>query len=145
MINQSLNVDEIKNDLRKRGVNLVDIRKGKYLEIDILDDPTKVTSILGRPLFITDVEHMSGNFAEFFYNMRFWECHEFLENKWRRSKDDTERKYLQALILICASMIKYLKNDIKTSDMLIDKALSLISDLPQELLPLLYIRFCLNT
>ncbi|WP_231961285.1 MULTISPECIES: DUF309 domain-containing protein [Sulfolobaceae] len=145
MINQSLNVDEIKKDLRKRGVNVVDVRKGKYLEIDVLDDPTKVTSILGSPLFITDVEHMSGNFVEFFYDMRFWECHEFLEDKWRRSKDDTERKYLQALILICASMIKYLKNDIKTSDMLIDKALSLISDLPQELLPFLYIRFCLNT
>ncbi|MEM4768732.1 MAG: DUF309 domain-containing protein [Saccharolobus sp.] len=135
--------DDLKTLLRNNNINVIDIRKGKYTEIDIIDDPNKVISILGEPLFIID--NVSGTFKGLFYEMRFWECHEVLEEKWKNSEDIFERRYLQALIMICASLIKYLKGDIKTSDMLLEKALSLISDFPQELFSLLYIRLGLNS
>ncbi|MEM0122606.1 MAG: DUF309 domain-containing protein [Saccharolobus sp.] len=135
--------DDLKTLLRNNNINVIDIRKGKYTEIDIVDDPNKVISILGEPLFI--INNVSGTFKGLFYEMRFWECHEVLEEKWKNSEDIFERRYLQALIMICASLIKYLKGDIKTSDMLLEKALSLISDFPQELFSLLYIRLGLNS
>ncbi|MEM0293958.1 MAG: DUF309 domain-containing protein [Saccharolobus sp.] len=135
--------DDLKTLLRNNNINVIDIRKGKYTEIDIIDDPNKVISILGEPLFI--INNVSGTFKGLFYEMRFWECHEVLEEKWKKSEDIFERRYLQALIMICASLIKYLKGDIKTSDMLLEKALSLISDFPQELFSLLYIRLGLNS
>ncbi|MEM0068266.1 MAG: DUF309 domain-containing protein [Saccharolobus sp.] len=135
--------DDLKTLLRNNNINVIDIRKGKYTEIDIIDDPNKVISILGEPLFI--INNVSGTFKGLFYEMRFWECHEVLEEKWKNSEDIFERRYLQALIMICASLIKYLKGDIKTSDMLLEKALSLISDFPQELFSLLYIRLGLNS
>jgi len=119
------------------------VRTGKYIEIDIIDEPRKVIKLLGEPLFI--VTEINGTFKELFYEMRFWECHEILEEKWKKLENKLERDYLQALILICASLIKYLKGDVKTSDILIEKALSLISNLPQEFLPLLYVRFGLNS
>ncbi|WP_240931362.1 DUF309 domain-containing protein [Acidianus sulfidivorans] len=78
-----------------------------------------------------------------FFNCRFWEAHEVLEEKWKANKNTIERKYLQALILICASMIKYQKGQKEISDKLLSDALSLISELPEDLLPLLYVRFCL--
>ncbi|BDB97312.1 DUF309 domain-containing protein [Saccharolobus caldissimus] len=133
----------LKSRLRENGINVIDVRTGKYIEIDIIDEPRKVIKLLGEPLFI--VTEINGNFKELFYEMRFWECHEILEEKWKKLENKLERDYLQALILICASLIKYLKGDVKTSDILIEKALSLISDLPQELLPLLYVRFGLNS
>ncbi|MEM0131260.1 MAG: DUF309 domain-containing protein [Saccharolobus sp.] len=135
--------DDLKTLLRNNNINVIDIRKGKYTEIDIVDDPNKVISILGEPLFI--INNVSGTFKGLFYEMRFWECHEVLEEKWKNSEDIFERRYLQALIMICASLIKYLKGDIKTSDILLEKALSLISDFPQELFSLLYIRLGLNS
>ncbi|MEM0015655.1 MAG: DUF309 domain-containing protein [Saccharolobus sp.] len=135
--------DDLKTLLRNNNINVIDIRKGKYTEIDIIDDPNKVISILGEPLFI--INNVSGTFKGLFYEMRFWECHEVLEEKWKNSEDIFERRYLQALIMICASLIKYLKGDIKTSDILLEKALSLISDFPQELFSLLYIRLGLNS
>ncbi|WP_338600407.1 DUF309 domain-containing protein [Sulfolobus tengchongensis] len=135
--------ENLKRVLRENNINVIDIRLGKYVEIDIIDDPKKVILLIGEPLFI--VTEIGGKFKQLFYDMRFWECHEILEEKWRKAENETEKNYLQAIILICASMIKYLKGEVEVSNMLMDKALSLISNFPQELLPLLYIRLGLDS
>ncbi|AAK40957.1 DUF309 domain-containing protein [Saccharolobus solfataricus] len=135
--------DDLKKFLRSKNINVIDVRIGKYVEVDIMDDPRKVISLIGEPLFM--VTEISGTFKPLFYEMRFWECHEIIEEKWREVKNKDDKKFLQAIILLCASLIKYLKGEIEVSDMLMEKALSLISDLPQELLPLLYISLGLNT
>ena len=128
-----------------KGINIVDVRKCKYTEIDIIDDPEKVIKILGVPIKIVNVKEEEESFPELFFNCRFWEAHEVLEEVWRKETDEKRRKYLQALILLCASMIHYLKGHEKVSDDLINKALSLISELPEDILPLLYVSVALNT
>ncbi|AWR97542.1 DUF309 domain-containing protein [Acidianus sulfidivorans JP7] len=124
-------------------VKIIDIRKCKFTEIDIQDDPSKVIEKLGEPIEIVDTSKIRKSFDMLFFNCRFWEAHEVLEEKWKANKNTIERKYLQALILICASMIKYQKGQKEISDKLLSDALSLISELPEDLLPLLYVRFCL--
>ncbi|ARM77140.1 hypothetical protein B6F84_09555 [Acidianus manzaensis] len=126
-------------------MKIVDIRKCKFTEIDIQDDPEKVIKKLGKPLEIVNTSEIKGNFASLFSDCRFWEAHEVLEEKWKINNNEMERKYLQALILICASMIKYLKGQKEISDKLLNQALSLISELPEDVLPFFYVRFCLNS
>ncbi|MBB5252313.1 DUF309 domain-containing protein [Sulfurisphaera ohwakuensis] len=130
----------IKNKLRQMGINVIDVRICKYVEIDFYEDE-RIISILGKPLFTSE----KLPFEKLFFNGRFWESHEILEEKWRVEKDEKKKKYLQALILISASMIKYCKGQKEISDSLLDRALSLISELPEELLPFFYISFCLDT
>ncbi|MBW9141282.1 MAG: DUF309 domain-containing protein [Candidatus Aramenus sp.] len=125
------------------GVRVIDVRKCKFTEIDVMDDPQKVVAVLGEPLFVVDANNVNGKFSELFYQCRFWEAHEILEEKWRRAKGE-EKDYLHALILICASLINFLKNKVEVSDKLMDEALSLISKLPEDLLPLLYVRLSLD-
>ncbi|MEM0174331.1 MAG: DUF309 domain-containing protein [Sulfolobaceae archaeon] len=143
-LNLSQNIFELKSVLRKKGINVIDIRKGKYIEIDIMGNPVDVINYLGNPLFIVKVGEIREDLRKLINEMRFWECHEILEEKWKKAKSEIERKYIQALILLFASLIKYLKNQIEVSDMLLEKSLSLISDLPEELLPLLFINLALN-
>ncbi|AWR94744.1 DUF309 domain-containing protein [Acidianus brierleyi] len=120
------------------GVNVIDIRKCKFTEIDIIDSPDKVIKLLGIPLFIVDTDNIQGDFKKLFYECRFWEAHEVLEREWKKSSGEL-KKYLQALILICAAMIKFLKNQIDISDKLLQNALSLISELPKDLFPFFYV------
>lgn len=129
----------IKEKLRKEEINVIDVRICKYVEIDAYEND-RITEILGNPLFIGGKD----SFENLFFNARFWESHETLEEKWKIEKDEKKRKYLQALILLSASMVKYCKGEKEVSDLLLEKALSFISELPEELLPLFYITFCLN-
>jgi len=122
-------------------VNVVDVRVCKYLEIDFFYDE-KVVEMLGPPIS-TDCDNCK--FQDLFYDFKFWETHESLEKLWRVETDPQRKKYLQALILICASMVKYCKGQIQVSDDLMNKALSLISDLPEELLPFFYFSITLNS
>ncbi|BDC19602.1 DUF309 domain-containing protein [Acidianus sp. HS-5] len=128
-----------------KDVNIIDIRRCKYTEIDIIDDPQKVISILGQPIKIIRIGEIKESFQELFFNCRFWEAHEVLEGIWRKETDEKKKKYLQGLILLCASMIHYLKGHEEVSDELIGKALSLISELPEDILPLLYINVSFNS
>ncbi|BCU71416.1 DUF309 domain-containing protein [Stygiolobus caldivivus] len=139
----SSDLDSIKAVLRQKGVKLIDIRVCKYVEIDFFDedDEDKVVRLLGKPLF-TNCERCS--FEELFFNFRFWEAHEELEKKWKVEEDIQKKKYLQSLILISASLIKYCKGEVNVSDKLLSNALSLIAELPEELLPLFYINFALD-
>jgi predicted metal-dependent hydrolase len=120
------------------GLHVIDIRKCKFTEIDIMDSPDNVIKLLGNPLFIIDTDNIQGNFKELFYECRFWEAHEVLEREWKKSSGEL-KKYFQALILICASMIKFLKKQYDVSDKLLQNALSLISELPKDLFPLFYV------
>ena len=140
---KGLDAKEVKEKLRREGIRVVDVRVCKYVEVDFFaDDEEKVLKILGKPLF-TDCEKCS--FEELFFDYRFWEAHEKLEAKWRVEKDLIKKKYLQSLILISASLVKYCKGEVEVSDQLLSKALSLISELPEELLPLLYVSLSLNS
>lgn len=130
----------IKYKLKEIGVNVIDVRICKYVEIDAYED-SRIENFLGKPLFKGE----KLPFEKLFFDCRFWESHEVLEEKWRNEKNEEKRKYLQSLILISASMVKYCKGEVNVSDMLMKKALSLISELPEELLPLFYVSFCLNT
>jgi len=132
--------ERIKEILRSQGIKVIDVRICKYVEIDAYEDK-KIEEILGKPLFIGEKEP----FEKLFFETRFWEAHEVLEEKWRKEKDEKKRKYLQALILLSASMVKYCKGEKEVSNFLLEKALSLISELPEELLPLFYVSFCLNS
>jgi len=138
-------LNQLKYELRRKGINLIDIRRGKYIEIDIMGEPENVTKLLGAPLFIVKVGSTREDLRKLINDMRFWECHEFLENKWKATKNEEERRYLQGLILLFASLIKYLKGEEDISDILLEKSLSLISNLPEELLPLLFINLTFNT
>ncbi|MFP3217518.1 DUF309 domain-containing protein [Acidianus sp.] len=126
-------------------INIVDIRRCKYTEIDIMDDPQKVIKILGNPIKIINVNEEKESFPNLFFNCRFWEAHEVLEKIWITEMNEKRKKYLQALILLCASLIHYLKGHEKVSDDLLNKALSLISELPEDLLPLFYISLTLHS
>jgi hypothetical protein len=137
--------ENLKEELRNRGANIIDIRLGKYLEIDVLDSKNIVINSLGKPLFEVEVgKDYNEKVWDLISQMRFWECHERLEEKWRNS-NGFEKEYLQAVILVCASMIKYLKGEVEISDRLLEKALSLIANLPEEVFPLFFIRFILNS
>lgn len=123
----SLFADGLKGQLRLRS-NVIDVRKGpKYMEVDVLGDYSNVIEALGNPLF------KSSSFDDFssFWDGRFWEAHEAIENLWREEKDSYLRTYYQALILICASMIKFYKGDINVSDALMKKAISMLSSVPK--------------
>ncbi|BBL48148.1 MULTISPECIES: DUF309 domain-containing protein [Metallosphaera] len=125
------------------GYRVIEIRECKYREVDVLGNLDEVIRDLGQPLFFVKVGEAKTELWDLLNDCRFWEAHELLEGIWRGS-NGAERKYLQALILLCASMIKYRKNR-GVSDELMERALSLISELPQDLLPLLYVRLGLNS
>ncbi|WP_174629784.1 DUF309 domain-containing protein [Metallosphaera tengchongensis] len=129
---------------KRRGSNyeVIEIRQCKFKEVDVLGNVEEAIHDMGKPIFTVRVGGDEPPIWDLLNDCRFWEAHEKLEGIWRQSKDP-ERKYLQALILLCASMIKYRKNP-RVSDELIAKALSLISELPEDLLPLLYVRLGLN-
>ncbi|MFP3225472.1 MAG: DUF309 domain-containing protein [Sulfolobaceae archaeon] len=132
----------LKEELRVMGARIVDIRVCKYTEIDTYEDSlVLIIERLGEPL------STSGNksFKELFFETKFWEAHEVLEGKWRVEKDPIKKKYLQALILLCASLVKYCKGEVEISDKLLENALSLISELPQQLLPLLNVSLSLDS
>jgi Uncharacterized conserved protein len=117
------------------------------MEVDVRGediDLKPIFMLLGEPLEVVNTEHISGTFWSKFNQERFWECHELLEDKWRISEGE-ERDYLQALILICTSLLKYKKNQLEVSDKLMEKALSLIAKLSEDRLPLLYRRLILDT
>ncbi|WP_232516075.1 DUF309 domain-containing protein [Sulfuracidifex tepidarius] len=124
--NKTLFTKDLKELLRLRS-NIIDIRKGpKYMEVDILGDYSGVITTLGDPLF------KSNRFEDFscFWDGRFWEAHEAIESLWRGERDLDMRNYYQALILVCASMIKFYKGELKVSDDLMEKALSLLTKVP---------------
>ncbi|BCS91691.1 hypothetical protein L3N51_00904 [Metallosphaera sp. J1] len=126
-----------------QGYRVVEIRDCKYREVDVLGNLDEAVRDLGQPLFFVKVGEIKVELWDLLNDCRFWEAHELLEETWRKV-DGPEKRYLQALILMCASMIKYRKNR-KVSDELMERALSLISELPQDLLPLLYVRLGLNS
>jgi len=72
----------IKEKLRNLGINVIDVRMCKYVEIDAYKNQ-KIEEILGKPLFISKREP----FEKLFFNARFWESHEVLEEKWKRELD----------------------------------------------------------
>ncbi|MEM4080287.1 MAG: DUF309 domain-containing protein [Metallosphaera sp.] len=128
--------------IKESEYRLIDVRECKYKEVDVIGDVEKVMNSLGRPLFYIRVGESPQDLWLLLNDCRFWEAHEILESIWRRSTGN-ERKFTQALILICAAMIKFRKNP-KVSDELMAKALSLISELPKDLLPLFYVSLGLN-
>ncbi|BBD71799.1 hypothetical protein HS1genome_0188 [Sulfodiicoccus acidiphilus] len=139
--------EEVKKYLRGSNLDVIDVRRGKLLEVDLRGeqkDLEVVKTMMGEPLEVVNAERLTGSFWEKFNSERFWECHELLEDRWKVSSGE-ERKYLQALIFLCTSLLKYRKGQIEVSNQLLEKALSLISELPEERLPLLYSKFVLNT
>jgi len=135
----SFTAEDLKSQLRSYGVEVIDVRTCKYVEVDFAyseENEKTIKSVLGEPLF-TDCSTCS--FEELFFDFRFWESHEVLEKKWKEEKDTQKKKYMQALILVSASLIKYCKGQVNVSDQLLSKALSLISELPEEFFPLFYL------
>ncbi|EHP68700.1 MAG: DUF309 domain-containing protein [Metallosphaera yellowstonensis] len=125
------------------GFKIVEVRECLYKEVDVIGDLEEAKKSLGDPLFVIEVGKTKESLWDLLNQCRFWEAHELLEEVWRRSQG-YEKKYLQALILLMASMIKFRKSW-RVSDEILERALSLISELPEDLLPLLYVRLGLNT
>ncbi|EZQ06742.1 hypothetical protein CM19_04910 [Candidatus Acidianus copahuensis] len=98
----------IKQFLRERGINVIDVRLCKYMEVDAEGN---VEDILGKANFIVDTKNLEeGNFFYLFSEGRFWEAHESLEKIWR-TKDGKEKDFQQSLILIATAMLKYCKGE----------------------------------
>ncbi|BCU67525.1 hypothetical protein HS7_09620 [Sulfolobales archaeon HS-7] len=136
-----LSLDKLKNLLRSEGLNVIDIRKGKLIEIDLIaSNDTPFLDYIGKysnVISYVSVGKNSETVWELFNDMRFWEVHEKVESIWRTEKDEERKKIEQALILLAASMIKYTKGNEIIADKLISSTLSLVSELPEDSLSLL--------
>ncbi len=125
---RSLRVDELKERLREE-CKVIDVRVGPiYTEIDIVGGCELALKELGQPLFV------SKSFTDFsvFWEGRFWEAHEAIEELWREEKDPELRDYYQGLILLSASMIKFYKKQYEISDSLMKKAIDKLKKVPQN-------------
>jgi uncharacterized protein len=64
---------------------------------------------------------------EYFNAERYWECHEELESIWRVSEGG-EKRLLQGLILVCASLVHHQKDELDVAVSISGRALRLLPD-----------------
>ncbi|WP_256201930.1 DUF309 domain-containing protein [Sulfuracidifex metallicus] len=113
----------LKEKLR-RGSNVIDIRNGlKYLEVDIIGNYDYIINVLGRPLFVSNINEMvTLNFSG---KGDFGRCMNSLSLNGDPKQTENSRTFYQGLILVCASMIKFNKGENEISDKLMESALRL--------------------
>jgi|BEDMetMinimDraft_2_1075160.scaffolds.fasta_scaffold00254_4 hypothetical protein len=140
---------EVKDRLRREGLRVVDVRVGKSIEIDLLtedlnEDLPRVRSVVGEISMVKEAERVEEDLWTLLNQQRFWECHEVLERKWR-GLEGQRKDLVRALILLCASLIKYRKGEVGISDQLLKWCLSLIPNLPEEVPPFDYVRLIFDS
>jgi uncharacterized protein len=57
----------------------------------------------------------------YFNDERYWECHEVLEGVWRL-KEGEEKRFLQAIILVCAAFVHHQKGEAAVAFSVLERA-----------------------
>lgn len=88
---------------KQSAVKLLSDQYGKLLsERDLSED---------APSVVQDKESIVRESASLFNEQRYWECHETLEQIWRKEKDPVEKAVLQGVILAASALVHAQKSE----------------------------------
>jgi len=79
-----------------------------------------------------DKEKVVNQSVELFNAQRYWECHETLEQLWRKEPKDPEKEVQQGIILAASALVHYQKNENEVCLGMIPKALSRLEKWTQK-------------
>jgi len=95
----------------------------KFIELDVSVHQNNLELLLEKLTSIGQIDHSRHIIEEeieinllikdgifYFYNERFWECHEALEGEWIQCTGD-EIELIQGLILVAAALVHYQKDE----------------------------------
>ena len=112
----------------------------KFLEFDVSIKKQNLDALLDNLFQIADLDHVKEVLEEkkdkeeaiiegisYFNNERFWECHEALEGVWKNCFGE-EKKLVQGIILVAASLVHYQKNEDKICLSVLVRALEKLSN-----------------
>ena len=73
---------------------------------------------------VPDKEQVVARAVDLFNEQRFWECHETLEQVWRKETDRAEKDVQQGIILTASAFVHYQRNEDDVCLGMIPRALS---------------------
>lgn len=112
----------------------------RYLEFDVSISKDRLDQLIKKLEIIEPLDHAKHIIDEnitkedaiekgidYFNDERFWECHEVLENAWKKS-EGREKELVQGIILVAAALVHYQKNENDICLSIFNRALEKIGD-----------------
>lgn len=112
----------------------------RYLEFDVSISKDRLDQLIKKLEIIEPLDHAKHIIDEnitkedaiekgidYFNHERFWECHEVLENAWKKS-EGREKELVQGIILVAAALVHYQKNENDICLSIFNRALEKIGD-----------------
>ncbi len=135
----------IKTFLKSKGMQINDVRIGKYIEIDYFSD-SFLGEKIGEYLKIKKVEECelgkcNKTLQELVKDGRCWEAHEILEEIWHKSSG-REKTEIHNIIKVCVAAVHYQRGNTETAIRLLKEALQ--SGINEELAKRLKIEFLIQ-
>ncbi|MGC9208349.1 MAG: phosphoribosylformylglycinamidine synthase subunit PurS [Nitrososphaeria archaeon] len=145
LMNRGLTPDSsltIKTSLREMGVKVIDVRIGKYVEVDYEDDSKlseKISDRLGlKVIEENELERTEKDYVHLVKDGRCWEAHEALELAWK-SSDPSNKREIMRVIKICVAVVHYQRGNYETARRIMNEVIS--SPPPRELFERLNLTF----
>lgn len=122
-------------------ITIRDMRvSSRYLEFDVSIEKERLDQLIKKLAPIGPLDHAKHVIEEhigkeeaiekgidYFNYERFWECHEVLENAWKKS-EGKEKELIQGIILVAAALVHYQKNENDICLSIFRRALEKIGD-----------------
>lgn len=122
-------------------ITIRDMRvSSRYLEFDVSIGKDRLDQLVKKLELIGPLDHAKHAVDEtitkeeaiekgigYFNHERFWECHEVLENAWKKS-EGKEKELIQGIILVAAALVHYQKNENDICLSIFRRALEKIGD-----------------
>ncbi len=136
---------KLKGLLRSKGLQVNDVRVGKYVEVDYVSDLFDGEKI-GQLLKLNKVEECelekcNHDLEYLVKNARCWEAHELLEDLWHRA-DGNEKEDIHRIIKVCVAVVHYQRGNVDTAKRILREALE--KGINAELAKMLGIGFLLQ-
>ncbi|MGC8600157.1 MAG: DUF309 domain-containing protein [Nitrososphaeria archaeon] len=136
---------KLKGLLRSKGLQVNDVRVGKYVEVDYVSNLFEGEKI-GQLLKLNKVEECelekcNHDLEYLVKNARCWEAHELLEDLWHRA-DGNEKEDIHRIIKVCVAAVHYQRGNADTAKRILGEALE--KGINAELVKMLGIGFLLQ-
>ncbi|MFP3223093.1 MAG: DUF309 domain-containing protein [Nitrososphaeria archaeon] len=117
---------KLKTLLRSKGLQINDVRVGKYIEVDYISnffEGEKISQILKlNKVEECELEKCNHSLEELVKNGRCWEAHELLEDLWHRA-DGNEKEDIHIIIKVCVAVVHYQRGNTDTAKRILGEAL----------------------
>jgi len=117
---------KLKTLLRSNGLQVNDVRVGKYVEVDYISNCFKGEKI-SQLLKLNKVEECelkkcNHSLEELVKNGRCWEAHELLEDLWQGAIGN-EKEDIQRIIKVCVAVVHYQRGNADTAKRILEETL----------------------